>query len=143
VVAGGAWVVVVTGLGFFTALWVVVVVVVVVAGSAVVVRDVVVVAGVEAAGVDVLLGVVPPPQPATASATAIALNTIFFIGPAPVLAFISVLSGYKTPRAPVCSGRTPTELTIRAFRRESALFPRIAAILGHHRPLTDIRHRPR
>jgi hypothetical protein len=64
-----------------------------------------VVAGVDAAVVEVVFDDDPPPQPATANATAIVLNAIFFICPAPILASISVLSGYKTPRALVCSGR--------------------------------------
>jgi hypothetical protein len=101
VVTGGACVVaaavVVTGLGLGCAFGFLGFV----AGSVVVVWEVVavVVAGVDAAGVDVVLGVVPPPQPATANASAIVLRTIRFINPAPILASKSVgLQGTRHPR---------------------------------------------
>lgn len=109
VVAGGAEVVVAAGLGLCTVLWCACVVfVVVVAGSDAVVVDVVDVVADAAADVEVVFELVPPPQPATARATAIVLSTIFFISPTPIFATRLGSSGYKTPRPVVCSGRKPT-----------------------------------
>jgi hypothetical protein len=112
VVEGGACVEVVaagvaTGLGLLTVLWCFTVFLAFLAGSVVLVVDVVDVVA-DAAFVEVVFEADVPPQPATARATAIVLSTSFFISPAPILRCQASLSGYKTPRAQVCSGRAPT-----------------------------------
>ena len=88
-----------TGLGLGAALWCrTAAFLCLTTGSAVVVCEVdEVVAGVEAAGV--VLGVVPPPQPATATPTAIVASSTRFIDPAPIFAPNFMLSVQDTTGA--------------------------------------------